>query len=71
MSSPSSLAGTGVLIAAGTHDPYASEAATQRLGQVLADAGAAVTINVAEAAHELVERDVLVAEEWLGRSTPG
>lgn len=63
----SGLQGTRVLIAAGTHDPYSSPAATERLGQVLGGAGADVTTSVVDAAHELVERDLLVTAEWLQR----
>lgn len=59
------LTGTRVLIAAGTHDPYSSPAATERLGAVLAAAHADVTTSVVDAAHELVERDLLVAADWL------
>lgn len=59
------LTGTRVLIAAGTHDPYSSTAATERLGAVLADADADVTTSVVDAAHELVERDLLVTADWL------
>jgi predicted esterase len=66
-----SLEGTSVLIAAGTHDPYSSPAATERLGQVLAWAGADVTTSVVDAAHELVERDLLVTAEWLGAPAGG
>lgn len=60
------LIGTRVLVAAGTHDPYSSPVATERLGAVLAGAGADVTTSVVDAAHELVERDLLVAADWLG-----
>lgn len=60
-----SLTGTRVLIAAGTHDPYSSPAATERLGAVLAGAHADVTTSVVDAAHDLVERDLLVAADWL------
>lgn len=60
-----SLAGTRVLIAAGTHDPYSSPAATERLGAVLSGAAADVTTSVVDAAHELVERDLLVTADWL------
>lgn len=66
-----SLDGTRVLIAAGTHDPYSSPAATERLGEVLSGAGADVTTSVVEAAHELVERDLLVAADWLAAAAAG
>ena len=65
-----SLAGARVLIAAGTHDAYSSMGATERLGEVLEGAGADVTTSVVEAGHELVERDLLVTAEWLGRDAP-
>lgn len=64
------LTGTQVLIAAGTHDPYSSPAATERLGAVLADAGADVTTSVVDAAHDLVQRDLVVTAEWLSRARP-
>lgn len=66
-----SLEGTRVLIAAGTHDPYCAPAATERLGKVLTDAHADVVTSVADAAHELVERDLLVTAEWLGAPAGG
>lgn len=63
------LTGTRVLIAAGTHDPYSSPAATERLGAVLAGADADVTTSVVDAAHELVERDLLVTADWLATAS--
>lgn len=64
------LPDTRVLIAAGTHDAYSSMSATERLGEVLEQASADVTISVVEAGHELVERDLLVTAEWLSPASP-
>jgi phospholipase/carboxylesterase len=65
------LDGCGVLIAAGTHDPYSPATATARLGDVLAGAGADVRMSVAEAGHELVEQDLTDAADWLAGTAGG
>jgi phospholipase/carboxylesterase len=59
------LQGCRVLIAAGTHDPYSSAASTERLGAVLAGAGADVTISTVDAGHELVDADLRATADWL------
>lgn len=65
------LDGRPVLIAAGTHDPYAPVQSTERLQQVLADGGADVTLSTAAAAHELVQADLDAAAAWFaGRGGP-
>lgn len=66
---PPALAGTDVLIAAGTSDPYSPPQQAQRLGSVLADAGAAVETAVAPAGHELTQGDLARAGAWLRRLT--
>ena len=68
---PGDVTGLGrrrVLIAAGTHDPYAPAASTERLGTVLARAGADVTVSTVDAAHELVDADLRSTADWLAGS---
>jgi phospholipase/carboxylesterase len=60
------LAGTDVLVAAGSQDPYNSPADTSRLVQALEQAGAAVTAHIEPGAgHGLTPSDLSVTAQWL------
>ncbi|MGH2914408.1 MAG: alpha/beta hydrolase [Solirubrobacteraceae bacterium] len=60
------LAGTAVLIAAGERDPYSPARQSERLADVLGEAGADVLRRVERGAgHELREGDLRAAEAWM------
>jgi predicted esterase len=62
---PPELAGTDVLVAAGSLDPYSSPGDTERLVRTLTEAGAAVTEHVEQGAgHGLTQNDLSVAGGW-------
>lgn len=61
---PLSLAGKEVLVAAGTRDPYASGAKTERLAALLREGGATVALHAREAGHELAPADLKAAAAW-------
>ena len=62
------LAGTDVLVAAGSHDPYSSQEDTERLVQALERAGATVTPHLEQGVgHGLTQNDLLVTAHWLER----
>jgi predicted esterase len=59
------LAGTEVLVAAGSHDPYTSSANLEQLVQTLERAGADVTTHVEQGAgHGLTQNDLTVTAHW-------
>jgi predicted esterase len=60
-----SLPRTRVLVSNGRTDPLVSEAETDRLLNLLATAGADVTLAWQEAGHHLVPGDLSRAREWL------
>jgi predicted esterase len=68
------LDGARVLVASGSHDPYAAAGATQRLVEVLRGAGADVSFELADTGHELLEADLVATQRWLtgvlGESKP-
>lgn len=57
------LRGRKVLIVAGARDAYRDKSAA--LAEILRDAGAEVTLEVVDGAHELSEADARVVGEWL------
>ena len=56
-----------VLISNGKMDPLVSVEETERLAALLRSAGAAVTVSWQNAGHELTDRDVITAREWLAQ----
>jgi predicted esterase len=56
---------TPVLISNGKMDPLVSVEETERLAALLRSAGADVTVSWENASHELTDRDVITAREWL------
>jgi predicted esterase len=54
-----------VWIGAGTNDPIVPTSETKRLGELLRNASADVTIRYFQAGHELTMADVETAREWL------
>ncbi len=58
---------TPVLISNGKMDPLVSVEETERLAALLRSAGADVTTSWQNAGHELTERDLTTAREWLAR----
>lgn len=61
------LPGTPVLLSNGRSDPLVSPEETERLAALLRSAGADVTVSWQNAGHELTDRDVLTAREWLAQ----
>jgi predicted esterase len=61
------LAAAPVLISNGRMDPLVSAEETERLAALLRSAGADVTVSWQNSGHELTERDVATAREWLAR----
>ncbi|MFL6540936.1 MAG: alpha/beta hydrolase [Chthoniobacterales bacterium] len=59
------LAGYRVLISVGSTDQIVPASEGQRLGDMLREAGAAVTIETQAAGHRLVLNDVTVAQRWV------
>ena len=58
---------TPVLISNGKMDPLVSAEETERLAALLRSARADVTVAWQNSGHELTERDVITAREWLAR----
>lgn len=63
------LSGTDVLVAAGRSDPYSPVPTTERLVEVLGQAGAAVRLELGPAGHELTPADVMATRGWLEELT--
>jgi phospholipase/carboxylesterase len=60
------LSATPVLLFSGAADPMVPAAARDRLAAVLGQAGAAVSHEVVPAGHNLTQRDLALAAQWLG-----
>ena len=58
---------TPVLISNGKMDPLVSAEETERLAAFLRSAGADVTVAWQNSGHELTDRDVITAREWLAQ----
>ena len=58
---------TPVLISNGKMDPLVSAEETERLAALLRSAGAEVAVSWQNAGHELTDRDVITAREWLAQ----
>ena len=58
---------TPVLISNGKMDPLVSVEETERLAALLRSGGADVTVSWQNAGHELTDRDVITAREWLAQ----
>jgi predicted esterase len=61
------LAATPALISNGRMDPLVSAEETERLAALLRSAGADVTVAWQNSGHELTDRDVITAQEWLAQ----
>ncbi len=61
---------TPVLISNGKMDPLVSAEETERLAALLRSGGADVTVSWQNAGHELTDRDVITAREWLAQRQP-
>lgn len=61
------LAGRGVLLAAGLADHMVPPEGTQRLAQLLENAGASVTLHWSPSGHFLDGGDIGAARDWLDR----
>jgi predicted esterase len=64
------LPATPVLLSNGRSDPLVSADETERLAALLRSAGADVTVSWQHAGHELTDRDVMTAREWLAQRLP-
>ena len=54
-----------ILISAGSHDPIIPSHETEDLFDLLRNAGANVSIHWQNSGHELTQRDVKVARDWV------
>jgi predicted esterase len=61
------MGATPVLISNGKMDPLVSADETERLAALLRSAGADVTVSWQNSGHELTQRDVITAREWLAQ----
>jgi predicted esterase len=61
------LAGTAVFLGAGRADPIAPPAQVERLGELLRQSGAAVTIHWETGGHTVAQGEVDAAQQWLLR----
>jgi phospholipase/carboxylesterase len=61
------LAGSEILLAAGAYDPIATPQQTNRLGELLENAGASVTQHLEKSGHQMTRGDIEAAARWLGR----
>jgi predicted esterase len=61
------LSATPVLVSNGRSDPLVSQEETERLAVLLRSAGADVTVSWQNSGHELSDRDVITAREWLAQ----
>lgn len=67
---PPALAGAKVFMSAGRSDPMVPRALTERLAELLASSGAAVSIHWEHGGHELVAAEVDAARSWLQTAFP-
>jgi len=65
------LTGTAVFIGAGRADRIAPAAQAERLAELFRQAGANVTLHWESGGHELTEREVRAAHEWIVRYLTG
>ena len=65
------LQGKRVLLAAGRRDPYSGPEHTERLREILEEAGADVTVHWSNVGHALIQEDMDAAAAWLSRARPG
>ncbi len=59
------LSGKHILISAGSHDPKGPSHYTKELFDLLRKFGAKVSIQRQSGGHELTQRDIMVAKEWI------
>ncbi len=64
-SPPADLHRKRILISSGSTDPIIPSENTERLGALLRERGADVTLKVQQASHGLVNGDLLLAKRWL------
>lgn len=64
---PAAMPGLPVLMLSGSKDPIVPAAESDALARALVHAGADVTHHALPAGHRLVEADVALARDWLGR----
>ena len=62
------LTGTRVFLAGGRSDPMIPRDQTERLGEILRDAGADVTLRWEEAGHQLMPAEVEAVRAWLAET---
>ena len=62
------LTDTRVLICSGKHDPIVPVENVERLGAMLRQGGAEVTLRLEEAGHQLVFAEITAAKNWLRES---
>jgi predicted esterase len=61
------LTGIPVLISAGLHDPIVSEEESEKLAELLQNAGGDVTFKWWDRGHDLGSDEIKYAKEWLSK----
>jgi predicted esterase len=61
------IPGTPVLLSNGRLDPLVTAEETEKLVSLLRSAGAKITLSWQNSGHELTQRDVVTAKEWLAQ----
>ncbi len=61
------IPGTPVLLSNGRLDPLVTAEETEKLVSLLRSAGADITLSWQNSGHELTQRDVVTAKEWLAQ----
>lgn len=64
------LSGAAVFVGAGRADPMVEASATERLVQILRDAGAEVELSWSPGGHSLEQEEVAKAQAWLANRQP-
>jgi phospholipase/carboxylesterase len=64
---PPDLAGTRVFIGAGRADQMVPTSQTERLGELLRESGADVTLHWENGGHTITPTEIRAAQEWLAR----
>jgi predicted esterase len=62
---PPNLGNARILICSGRSDPIVSLENVERLGAMLRDAGADITLRFEDAGHQLVFAEIAAAKDWL------
>jgi phospholipase/carboxylesterase len=54
-----------ILLSEGLHDPIVSKQEVERLFAIIKKSGAKLTLRWQNSGHNLTEKDIMIAKEWL------